>query len=293
MKPKISAVVSAFNEERNIESCLESLAWADEIILVDNTSLDKTVALAKKYTNKIFIRENNKMLNINKNFGFDKATGDWIINLDADERVTEELKKEILAKINQKNNFIAWQLPRKNIIFGQWIQHGIWWPDYQTRVFKKGQAKFSCKHIHEKLVVNGEFGTLENSLIHYNYYSIAQFVTKMNDYTQNEADNFLVSGKKIYWHDAIRMPANDFLANFFARESYKDGLHGLVLSLLQAFYALLVFAKVWEKQKFWEYNSNNFVKEVNLQFKKSYQDCRYWSKRSGIKSFLKKIIKRK
>lgn len=289
---KISAVVSAYNEEKNIGDCLESLKWADEIIVVDNTSGDKTVQIAKKYASKIFTRANNQMLNINKNFGFDKAKGEWIINLDADERVSPELKQEISKTLALKSNFNAYKIPRKNILFGKWIQHGIWWPDHQIRLFKKTKGKFDCLHVHEKLTIAGEIGQLNNPLTHYNYRSISQFVRKMNDYTDNEAENFLKSGKQIHWYDAIRMPANDFLANFFARGSYKDGLHGLVLSILQSFYAFLVFCKVWEKQKFWEYQSQKFLTEAGKEFKKFHSDLGYWEKQSKLKGFLKKLLGR-
>lgn len=290
---KISAVVSAYNEENNINDCLESLKWVDEIVVVDNTSLDKTVQIAKKFTPKIFTRINNQMLNINKNYGFEKAKGEWIINLDADERVSPELKKEILQIISAKGKYDGYKIPRKNILFNKWIQHGIWWPDYQIRLFKKDKGKFDCNHVHEKLTIKGEVGQLNNPFIHYNYRSVSQFVRKMNDiYTDNEADNFLKSGKQIHWYDSIRMPANDFLANFFARSSYKDGLHGLVLSILQSFYAFLVFCKVWEKQKFWEYQNKNFLSEVQEEFTRFNLDLGYWVRKSKLKGFLKNLLGR-
>jgi len=291
MTNKISVVISAFNEEKNIKACLESIKWADEIVLVDNSSSDKTVLLAKKYTAKIYRRPNYQMLNINKNYGFEKAEGEWLLNLDADECVSDELKEEIREIIKQPQKVVAFQMPRKNIIFGRWIQHGIWWPDYQIRLFKKGKAKFACRHVHEKLEVTGEVGQLKNPLLHHNYYSISQFVRKMNEiYTENEAENYLKAKKKIYWYDAIRMPVNDFIANFFARESYKDGLHGLVLSLLQAFYAFLVFAKIWEKQSFWQYNHSDFNKEVYQEIKKTIPNFSYWVRKNKLKNFLKKIL---
>src|SRR3989344_3655909 len=151
---KISVVISAYNEEAMIEDCLKSVKdLADEIIFVDNTSTDKTVEITKKYTKKIFVRENDPvMLNRNKNFGFTKATGDWILSLDADERLTPELSAEIRNSI-RAHQFVAYEIPRKNIIFGKWIQHSIWWPDYNLRLFRRGKGKFPEKHVHEKLVV--------------------------------------------------------------------------------------------------------------------------------------------
>lgn len=276
---KISVVVSAFNEEKMIGDCLKSAKLvADEIILVDNTSHDSTVKIAKKYTDKIFIRPNDPvMLNRNKNFGFSKATGDWIISLDADERITSQLASEI-KKVTLKKNFSGWEIPRKNIIFGKWIRHSIWWPDYNLRLFRNGFGKFAEKHVHEKLDVKGEVGKLENPMVHYNYQTVSQFIRKLdNTYTESETENYLKSGKNIYWYDAIRWPANDFIKTFFFQKGYKDGLHGLVLSQLQAFYALIFFAKVWErKESFKDLTPDNFFMEVLKELSKIAKEIKYW-----------------
>ena len=247
----ISVVVSAFNEEKMIEDCLKSAKnLADEIIFIDNSSSDKTVQIAKKYTDKIFVQPNNPiMLNTNKNFGFNKASGQWIISLDADERITKDLEKEIqMVILNQR--YAGYEIPRKNIIFGKWIKHSIWWPDYNLRLFRKGKGNFPLKHVHEKLEVKGNISRLKNPILHYNYQTISQFIKKMDTtYTESEVENFLASGKKIYWHDAIRWPANDFLKTFFLQKGFKDGFHGLVLSIFQAFYSFVFFAKVWERHE--------------------------------------------
>src|SRR3989344_8649892 len=193
---KISVVISAYNEEKLIEDCLKSVAnLADEIIFVDNTSQDSTVKIARKYTDKIFIRENDPvMLNKNKNFGFTKATGEWIISLDADERITPELAREIKKVINglpsEAQAVDGFEIPRKNIIFNKWIRHSIWWPDYNLSLFRKGKGKFPEKHVHEKLKVIGEVGRLKNPLIHYNYQTVSQFIQKLyKTYTESETEN--------------------------------------------------------------------------------------------------------
>lgn len=295
---KISLVVSAFNEEKNLRDCLESVCQlADEIIVVDNSSTDKTAAIAKKYTKKVYTRPNLVMLNKNKNFGFSKATGDWILNLDADERVTEELKKEILAIVATPRRSPAssaghhprsglpleerlptgYEMPRKNIIFGKWIEHGLWWPDYQLRLFQRGQGRFPCQHVHEKIEVKGKTAKLKSPLIHYNYQTVSQFIQKMDRiYTENEVEMLVKSGKKAAWFDAIRMPVRDFLSVFFAREGFKDGLHGLILALLQSFYALVVFAKIWEKQGFPPSQEKEFLKAVAKEFKQMGREWRHW-----------------
>lgn len=248
---KISVVISAYNEESMIDECLKSVKdVADEIIFINNTSQDRTIEIAKKYTKKIYKRENDPvMLNKNKNFGFTKATGDWILSLDADERLTAELSEEIRNKISE-NQYTAFEIPRKNIIFGKWIQNSIWWPDYNLRLFRRGKGKFPEKHVHEKIEVNGEVSKLDNPMIHLNYQTVSQFINKLNKtYTESETENFIKSSKSLNWFDAIRWPVNDFLKTFFLQKGYKDGLHGLVLSLFQAFYSLVFFAKVWERKE--------------------------------------------
>lgn len=276
---KLSVVISAHNEEKNIKDCLESAnQLGDEIILIDNNSTDKTQEIGREYGAKIYTQPNNLMLNINKNFGFEKASGDWILNLDADERVTPELRDEIVASIkDQVSSVDGYWIPRKNIIFGKWIQHSLWSPDEQLRLFRKGKGRFPEKHIHEALEINGSTGHLKNPLTHLNYASVSQFLYKLDKiYTENETDVFLRSGKKLKWTDAITWPVEDFLKTFFAQKGYKDGLHGLVLSLLQAFYAEIVFAKIWEKQGFWEPKEEDFLKKVEGEFAKTKKDLNYW-----------------
>jgi glycosyltransferase involved in cell wall biosynthesis len=278
----ISAVISAFNEEKNIEECLKSLKWVDEIIVIDNQSTDATAEIAKKMGATVHIRPNEPMLNKNKNYGFTKATSDWILNLDADERVTQELEREIkdILKIRNsqfaiRNSINGYWIPRKNIIFGKWIKHSLWWPDEQLRLFKKGNGKFPEKHVHEYLHVDGETKHLKNPLTHYNYISVSQFIYKVNEiYTKNETKNFIDSGGIISWEDTLKWPVFDFLKNYFALKGYKDGLHGLVLNLLQAFYTEVTFAKIWEKQGFPERDIK--PEEIVKITKKLLKDLNYW-----------------
>lgn len=275
----ISVVISAYNEANMIEDCLKSVKnLADEIILIDNTSQDETKVIANKYTKKVFTVPNDPvMLNKNKNYGFSKATGEWIISLDADERITPELVKEIKVAIKNKN-INGYEIPRKNIIFNKWIEHSLWWPDYNLRLFKRGYGIFPQKHVHEKLNVKGRVEKLENPMIHYNYQSVSQFIKKMdNTYTESEVENYIKSGKTISWYDAIRLPANDFLKTFFLQKGYKDGLHGLVLSLFQAFYAFVVFAKIWErKENFKDITPDNFLKSIVTELETLSRDFKYW-----------------
>lgn len=274
MKKKLSLVVSVFNGEDVLEGCLESAKFADEIVVINNSSTDKTLEIAQKYTTKILTRPNNPMLNINKNFGFAKAKGDWILCLDADERVSEDLKEEIKEQI-QNSEVNGYFIPRKNVIFGKWIEHTGWYPDHQLRLFRNGKGKFEEKHVHEMVKVTGRVEYLKNNLVHYNYTTVSQFLQKIQLYAPNEADNLIEGGYKFTWQDALRFPLKEFLSRFFAREGYKDGFHGLMLSLLMAFYHLVVFVNIWEKRNF-EKIEKNLTKEVETELKKSYKELTFW-----------------
>jgi len=290
---KLSVVISAYNEELKIKDCLESVKFADEIIFIDNSSTDKTQIIARKYTDKIFKRENNLMLNANKNFGFEEASGDWILSLDADERVSSELRKEIQDVLKKEVSLSGFKIPRKNIIFGKWIENTGWYPDYQIRLFKKNKGKFAQKHVHELLDVNGDVGIFKEDIVHYNYESIGQFLDKMiRIYTESEAKNLVAKGYEFKLSDAIRMPISEFLSRFFLQKGYKDGAHGLVLSLLMAFYHFVVFTKLWELNKF-RNEDENTLELFGEEYKKTSHDIEHWirhEKKSSSKNPLRRFF---
>lgn len=283
----LSVVISAYNEEKKIKDCLESVNWADEIIFVDNYSQDKTVEIAHQFTTKIFKRPNNLMLNTNKNFGFTKANSEWLLSLDADERVAPELAKEIqeiISKQDDSKYINGYWIPRKNIIFGKWIQHTGWYPDYQLRLFKKGMGKFKEKHVHEMINLEGETDYLKNNIIHLNYETISQFLYKhIHIYAPNETENLLQNKYNFNYLDAIRFPVKEFLSRFFLREGYKDGFHGLMLSLLMSFYHLIIFANIWERRQFQTDENKDFLNEVQKEFKRSNKELIYWFSKEKIK----------
>lgn len=278
---KLSVVISAYNEEKNIRDCLVSIKeLADEIIVVNNSSTDKTSKIAKDAGAKVFTQENDpKNIDLQKNFGFSKAKGAWILSLDADERLTPELTKEIRSRVSAKGGWASgpngYWIPRKNYIFGKWIQSDMWWPDYQLKLFKKGKGKFE-KSVHKALAIAGASEKLSNPLIHHNYISINQYLQKLASYTDIEAENLSREGYKFNWLDAIRFPVNDFVKTFFLQKGYRDGLHGLVLSMLQAFYMEIVFAKMWESRGFSEVTGADFLKDVNSELATSSSKIKYW-----------------
>ena len=296
----LSAVVSVFNGEKELDDCLKSVSFAQEIIVVNNSSTDKTEEIARKYTDKIFTRPNNLMLNINKNFGFSKASGEWIFSLDADERVTPQLKEEILSTLNSLPRRQAGQLsaingywiPRKNIIFGKWMEHAGWYPDIQLRLFKQGKGKFPEEHVHEMVKVEGGVGSLNEHILHHNYDSISQFLQKLGTvYGPNEAEQLIKKGYSFDWRDAIRFPIKEFLSRFFAREGYRDGFHGLMLSLLMTFYHFIVFSYIWEKHKFKQINDETLLVETEKEIAQSSKDLFFWFSKEKTKLIKNPIAK--
>lgn len=298
---KISVVINTFNEEKNIGRCLESVKWADEIIIVDMYSTDKTKEIAKKYTKHIFLHKKINYVEPARNFAIGKATGDWILIVDADEEIPQSLAKSLRKITKEDSETAVVFIPRKNIIFDKWIQHSGWWPDHIVRFFKKGAVIWKDA-IHSVPETQGAVVTLkgeENAIIHHNYQTVGQFLYKsIQVYARQEAEELLKKGYIFNYIDAIRLPLREFLSRYFAREGYKDGFHGLMLALLMAFYHFTIFTYIWEKKKFAD-DGKLKIEIFEEEIAESGRELRYWIMKSKIeteKDILKKIglkIKRK
>lgn len=275
----ISVVISAHNEEKNIGPAIDSAYdLADEVIVVDNDSSDKTSDISRKKGAVVYHQKNDPLkIDLQKNFGFSKASQTWILSLDADERLTPKLIQEIKNTLEHDQQVDAYYIPRKNIIFGKWIRHSLWWPDYQLRLFKKGKGKFNASTVHKHITIKGNVKHLSEPFLHESYMNIDQYVSRMNTiYTEVEADKLLRSGKRLHLASAIKMPIEDFLKTFFLQKGYRDGLHGLMLSGLQSFYTFLVVAKVWEKQGFYEKDAKDVLAAIVVEQPSISSQIRYW-----------------
>lgn len=251
----ITAVVIAKNEERMIEGCLKTLEFCDEIVLIDNNSTDGTVKIAKKYTDKIFEIKTGSFSKI-RNFGCSKAKSDWLLYLDADERVESDLKKEILKTVSLGNAFSAYAIPRKNIMFGSFIKHGGWYPDYQVRLFKKDKLISWQGKLHERPKVNGEIGKLKNDIIHYTHRNISETLLKKLEWSGIEAEERLKAGHpKITWPRIVKVMMGEFISRYFLKSGWRDGTVGLILAADEAFSMFVIYTRLWEMQKNHE-NSN-------------------------------------
>lgn len=295
---KISVVVNTFNEEKNIVRCLNSVKWADEIVVVDMHSTDKTRELAKQFTSNVFSHEQVGYVEPARNFAIKKATGDWVLIVDADEEIPMELAQRLQLLSADKPEVSIVSLPRKNMIFGKWIQHSGWWPDHQIRFFKKGTVTWK-NEIHSIPETNGNLLSLtgeENAIVHHNYATIAQFLQKnLVVYAAQEAEELSEKGYKFDYQDAVRFPLKEFLSRYFAREGYKDGFHGLMLAILMGIYHFAIFAYLWEKKKFVDarpaglQSFGHDIKEAGREVKFWVNTKRLEDEKNGIKRVLLKI----
>jgi len=250
-KPNISVVINVRNEADHLNRCLKSIVdFADEIIVVDMKSTDNSLAIAKKYGAHTFSYRPMKFVEPARNFALSKATGKWILLLDPDEYLRKTLKREF-KKITLRNDVDFVKIPRQNFIFGKWIRHANCWPDYLIRFFKKGAVIWQ-KEIHSQPVTKGNSLTLFDSeklaIKHNNYQNVTQFILRSLRYSSIQADELKAKDYKIKISDFILKPIQEFNSRFFFAEGYKDGLHGLIFCLLQAFAIGLVYIKLWEKQ---------------------------------------------
>jgi glycosyltransferase involved in cell wall biosynthesis len=229
----LSVIIITKNEAASIDACLKSILWADEIIVVDSASHDDTVSICKKYGAKVF-QNDWRGFGKQKNYALSKVTGDWVLSVDADERVTPLLEKEIKTSIASSNTIIAWEFPRLSSLCGKYIHHCGWRPDRVTRLFKNGNAIFSDDIVHEKLIVNGKVGRLKNHLLHESIESIDDLLAKMNQYTsagalmlkeQNQNTSLTKAVLKAFWA---------FLRCYVLRAGFLDGREGFIISVSMA-----------------------------------------------------------
>ncbi len=241
----ISVVIVTKNEEENIKDALESAKDFSEIIVIDSFSSDQTIDICKKYTENVF-QEEWKGYAKQKQKGIDRASMPWVLILDADERLTPELKSEIFTALDDKSDS-GFYIPRKNFFLGRWIRHGGWWPDYTLRLFRKDRAYIEEREVHEKVVVKGSTKYLKNSMEHHTSRTLSDFLKKIEDYSTLSAKEIGRKGIKPGILSLIVRPLFTFSKMFFLRLGFLDGKHGLILSLLYSYYTFLKYVKAWEK----------------------------------------------
>ena len=233
MSQRLSVAIIARDEERNIGACLRSVAWADEIVVVDNGSTDRTVELAEACGAHVVRTTDWPGFGAQKNRAIDACSGDWILSLDADERVSAALRTEIEHTLGAAR-FDVYALPRRSTYCGRFIRHGGWWPDYSPRLFRRGAARFSGALVHERLETRQSIGRLAAPLIHYTYRSMEQVIAKMNRYTSDSATMLLARGKTPGLATAILHGVAAFVRTYVIRLGFLDGKYGFMLAVSNA-----------------------------------------------------------
>lgn len=249
---KISAVLLTRNEERNIERCLQSIDWVDEIVIVDTGSTDRTLLFAEGFSPIIVRGDISKGFAHNRNLGNDSATHDWILKMEPDEVVPEALRAEILERIEAPDRADGYYAPRKNYFGPKWIRGCGWYPMPQIRLFDKRKARWKGI-VHEWLEIQGRTANLNTDVIHYSYEDIQQYFHKFNLYTSFDARRLKEDGLRITpWNMPSRFflrPLLSFLKSFILQKGWKDGFYGYAVSLFSAFYVMVKYMKLYEIQK--------------------------------------------
>jgi len=246
--PTVSVIVITKNEERNIRDCLMTVRWADEIVVVDAGSTDRTVEAAREFTSKIFVRPWDGY-GAAKNFALSQCVSEWVLWLDADERVTDGLQKEIRQALASVPAEVAgFSVPRLAMFLGRWIRHCGWYPGRVIRLFRKPGARFSEERVHERLYLEGQVELLHSDLLHYTDPDLTHYYEKYNRYTSLAAEELAERGVRFRILSLIVRPWWVFVRMYFLRLGFLDGIAGLILCKASAAYVFTKYAKLWERQ---------------------------------------------
>lgn len=239
----ISAVVLTKNEKKNIVDCLEGLSFCDEILVIDDNSHDRTVEIARKNGAKVMVHPLNDDFSKQRNYGLDKANGDWVLFIDADERVGNNLANEIKQKVAE-GKYNAFFVKRIDTIWGKRLKHGETGSKWLLRLGRKDAGKWAGM-VHEGWIIQGRVGELNNELDHYPHQSVEEFLKEVNYYTTLRANELFKKGVQVNWYDIILYPKLKFLMNFFFKLGFLDGTPGLIFALMMSFHSFLVRGKLW------------------------------------------------
>ena len=246
---KISACVICYNEENKIRRCLESLTWCDEIVVVDSFSTDRTVEICKEYTERVYQHEWLGYIG-QKNLIRDMAHYNWILFLDADEEVSDELRNEIQKEFSKDNkhfdSYAGYEFPRIVFYLGRWIRHGEWYPDIKLRLFRKELGRSAGQEPHDQVIVKGSVKRLKGHLLHYTYDNIYDHVNTINRFSSISAKEKAMRNSKCRISDIMFRPALRFFKGYILRQGFMDGMHGLLIAMISAFGVRVKYAKLWE-----------------------------------------------
>jgi glycosyltransferase involved in cell wall biosynthesis len=253
MRKTLSVAIITHNEEANLERSLGSVAWADEIVVVDSGSNDRTEEIARSFRSRFFL-EDWKGFAAQKNSALEKCLCDWILSLDADESLSDELAKEIWELLERDPPLDGYALPRRNLFLGRWMRFGGFYPDRKLRLFRRGAAEFEARPVHETLHFVGQAGRLKGDLVHDAYPTLEAYIAHMDRYSTLGAEQAVREGKSCLplWPFAVNVvlnPVATFVYNYFFRLGFLDGRAGLLLHLYHSVYVSWKYAKAWEQER--------------------------------------------
>ena len=243
--PRLSVAVITLDEAHHLRRCLESVAWADELVVVDAESQDKTVQVAREFTDRVIVRPWAGFA-AQKNFALAQCAGAWVLSLDADEEAAPELRPEIMAVVADARARDGYAVRRRNVFLDRWIRHGGLYPDWQIRLFRRGRGRFEERVVHESVTVTGSVGRLSSHLVHRSYEGVSDFVARANRYSSLAAEQLIRDGRRVRAGELIRRPLGRFLSMYLLKRGFLDGRRGLLLAALYAYYVFMRSAKVWE-----------------------------------------------
>jgi (heptosyl)LPS beta-1,4-glucosyltransferase len=245
----VTATVITKNEAGAIAEALKSLSWADEIIVVDAESTDDTVAIARQFTDRVYVRPWTGYVD-QKNHVASLASHDWIFSLDADERVSPELSAEIRSLLAAGPSEAGYRMPRVSFYLGRWMRTTDMYPDYQLRIYDRRKARWAGLHVHESVKVDGDtIGYLKSELQHYPYRDLSEHLIRMDRYTTLAAQQMFERGRRATRLELLFHPPVAFLRNYILKGGFRDGKAGLIISMVNSYYVMLKFAKLWELQR--------------------------------------------
>lgn len=247
-REKITVIIPTFNEERNIKDCLETVKWADEILIVDSYSTDKTLEIARQYTERIVQREYINSA-AQKNWAIPRATHPWVMIVDSDERVPPLLRDEILKLLENPGDFVGFRLFRQNHFLGKPIRFCGWQRDDVLRLFRKDKGRYQEREVHADVIVDGKIGVLKNKLLHYTFQSFDQYMKKFDRYTRWAARDRARTTQKVRWYHLTLRPLWRFIRQYFLYLGVLDGKAGLIICLLAAYSVFLKYARLWSQQQ--------------------------------------------
>jgi glycosyltransferase involved in cell wall biosynthesis len=248
LRPPLSVLLPTYNCAKTVETTLDSVKWADEILVVDSYSTDDTLAICRQFGARVIQHEYINSAK-QKNWAVEQCRHPWVLQIDSDEVVSKELREEIDQSLSAADPDVdAFRMPRRNYVLGEWMRYGGVYPDYQIRLFRRDAGRWREREVHAHVEVPGRIATLRNDLIHYGMVYLTRQARNLDRYTRYEADELRKKGRRFRWHDILIRPFIGFLYRYLWLQGFRDGWRGFVVCAYMGFYVFVTRAKLWEME---------------------------------------------